>query len=42
MKIKKVKCCGCDREFNENEINMINKKYLCNDCVLIILKIKKK
>lgn len=33
MSIKKVKCRACNREFDEDKINMINNKYLCADCL---------
>ena len=38
MKIKKVKCRACTREFDEDKITMLDcldgKKYLCHDCLL--------
>lgn len=35
MKIKKVKCNGCAREFEEDKITCFNgEKYLCHDCLL--------
>ena len=38
MKIKKVKCRACAREFDEDKITMLDcldgKKYLCHDCLL--------
>lgn len=38
MKIKKVKCNGCAKKFDEDKITMINERYLCDDCLKIVVK----
>jgi len=42
MKIKKVKCNGCAREFEEDKITCFNgEKYLCHDCLVNIVNSRK-
>lgn len=42
MKIKKVKCNVCAREFDEDKITCFDgKKYLCHDCLVNIVNLKK-
>ena len=45
MKIKKVKCRACAREFDEDKITMLDcldgKKYLCHDCLVNIVNSRK-
>lgn len=42
MKIKKVKCNGCAREFEEDKITCFDgKKYLCHDCLVNIVNSRK-
>lgn len=32
MTIKRVQCVACKKYFDEDKINMIGNKYLCNVC----------
>lgn len=42
MKIKKVKCRACTREFDEDKITCFEgKKYLCHDCLVNIVNSRK-
>ena len=42
MKMKKVKCRACAREFDEDKITCFEgKKYLCHDCLVNIVNSRK-